>query len=304
MSNLTREELEDISLYNNPEKWYIRDKWKEYAILRKQKKGKNYVNYLTLTCTQIYDVKYFMDNSLLKKTATGLDKTSLTFCEQIGVRSEIIRRKLAGARCFSGPIEELGKNPERYNWFPFDVINYNPTGAPFKKDTKFIEGIKNFFTFQKIHKSPFTLFVTISCDEKDDDKGNIEKIKQFYLKNLENGEIKNNIIKKYPKATLDNYCEFLLFIIPKMIVEFGFDNDFNVTCQERYKYIGTGNKKTMVSFIFECDYLNPFLDPNEHNKNRVQKIIKILEKDYIDINNCFIKNPKKRQEFVTISQRY
>ena len=49
---------EEDQIFNSPQKWFVREKWSEYATIRKDSNRRSFIRYLTLTSTKTYDVDF------------------------------------------------------------------------------------------------------------------------------------------------------------------------------------------------------------------------------------------------------
>lgn len=288
---LTYIEKEDERLFNTRQKWYVRKKWVEYSIIRKDKNNRGFIRLLTLTCTQVYEIKLLLDNNLLLlKDSRAFDPRCLAFCEMSDHRFALIQGALPGAKYFKGRLEDLvgagrvGFGISKVDaWFPFDVINLDINESILKRNSRIMEAIRKLFIIQNMRRQSFTLFLTISSVREGDYDANIETLRQSFNRNLSDPEIEREFLEKHPNGTFEQYHDFQSITIPKKIVEYGLSQGFDTRCNERFTYVGQGLSTRMVSLIFECEYLGS--SELEHLAEiRRNRILEILENDCKDVN--------------------
>jgi hypothetical protein len=313
---------EDDKFYNTPEKWYIRDKWAKYALERKKKNGINFVRLLTLSSTKCYDVEFFKDKGLLLTTETGYAPESVTFCEYNYERYVLIRNRLPGARDFCGELEYFvgvgspGFTKRAQKWFPYDVINLDFTKPGFKQKGKktsvMMDTISKIFMIQKFKKQSFTLFLTLPAIKRADDTTGMVQLESCLKSNLggKYSEFENNFLGKYPKAKFPNYREFLLVVVPKLIIRYGQNESFDIQCQERCTYIGKGARAVMITFIFDCEYVglpDGYGGANPADilaKQYPKRILGIIKRDHEDINKSFTQNHRLKDKYLQHTDKY
>jgi len=49
---------EDDKVYNTPEKWFVRERWANFALIRRDKNKIKFIRLLTLTSIKAYDIKF------------------------------------------------------------------------------------------------------------------------------------------------------------------------------------------------------------------------------------------------------
>jgi len=317
--------------FNTPEKKYKRDSWFTFAQQRKTKNTVQNINYLTfpgINCHDIIKLK-----SLLKTTPIGYDKESLTFIEKGLEAITDIRDKLPGARFYPGFFEDFVKDAwdgraiqrppsveltNYFEFFPYDVINLDFTGSAFYHEDRPVSpqmaAINTLFELQSLKHKSFTLFLTFSGVRwKDDDRGRDEVNNAIHicLDNEENSQFKtkfNEIYRggsPYYSVPENNhraltYKDFLLVGIPIIIINYGFSKNFNVSCKKRFCYKGEGNRAIMVSFIFDCE----FVDTSSYDDGSISHLItlKPIKLGEIfdhkeDINQLFLDNPELKNRY-------
>jgi hypothetical protein len=295
-------ERDDVDLYNTPEKWYVRQKWVESAIQRKIENNRHFLRYLTLTSIPVYDIRLFEDQGLIRSTDIGYDEECIAVCEVDLHRASLIRNNLPGARVFPGRIQELvGSRSVNYHgfvnkWFPFDVINLDLTGSIFARNQLLSETIQKIFTIQSWKEQSFTLFLTVCSVEEGDDVEAREKINALIESNLTDDGFKDAFIRKFPNMQFDSFQSFLSVAIPKLIIEKGLNNGFDVACNGKYTYIGTGLKNQIASFILDCDLRSEPGAITNLGSSRSLRIIDALEEECVDINQSFSQNTKLKHE--------
>jgi len=313
---------EEDKIYNSPEKWHVRTKWVHYASVRKQKNNTDFIKFLTLTSTKCYDVRFFKDQGLLLTTNTGYAPESVTFCECNPERYVLIRNSLPGAQDFGGKIEDFVAagsahlTPRAQRWFPYDVVNLDFTTPGFRqkgeKTSITMQTISKIFTIQRLKSHSFTLFVTLPAIEHGNDATGKTELKNCLKSNLDGSypDFENNFIQKYPKRTFHDYREFLLVVVPKLIIKYGQSENFDTKCLERCCYINEGARTTMVTFMFDCEFISLQEGYGSRNPTEIlaelyqPRIVEILEHDFEDINARFDKEPELRQQYLQFRERF
>jgi len=313
---------EEDEIYNTPEKWYVRDKWAKHALERKKKNHRDFIRLLTLTSTKCYDVKFFRDNELLLMTEVGYAPESVTFCEHNNERYVLIRNRLPGARDFFGDLEYFvgagspGFTSRAQRWFPYDVINLDFTKPGFrqkgKKTSIMMDTVSKIFMIQGFKKQSFTLFLTLPAIRKGNDMTGKRQLNECLNSNLggKYSKFEDNFLKKYPGGKFPSYREFLLVVVPKLIIRYGQGENFDIQCQEKYTYIGKGAKAVMITFIFECEYVGLSNGYGGENPADIlariypTRILEIIERGYEDINKKFTQDPCLKGKYSQLTDKY
>lgn len=313
---------EEHEIYNTPEKWYVRYKWAKYAIKRKKKNDREFIRLLTLTSTKCYDVKFLRDNGLFRMTEVGYAPESVTFCENNSERYVLIRNRLPGARDFLGDLKHFvttgspGFTSRAQRWFPYDVINLDFTKPGFrqkgKKTSIMMDTVFKIFMIQGFKKQSFTLFLTLPAIKTGNDMTGKKQLNECLNSNLggKYSRFEDNFLKKYPGGRFPSYREFLLVVVPKLIIKYGQSGNFDIQCREKYTYIGEGAKTVMITFIFECGYVglsNGYGGENPANilaKIYPTRILEIIERGYEDINKKFTQDPCLKGKYSQLTDKY
>ena len=316
----TYERTEEDQIYNSPQKWFVREKWVQYAVNRKRANRRDFIRFLTLTSTKIYDVEFLREHELIATTKAGYNPESITFCEHIPERYARIHNRLPGARGFLGSFEKfvgagnIGQPVQASKWFPYDVINLDFTAPCFrqkgKKTSRTMDAIEKVFDFQKLKKQCFSFFLTLPALRGGDDLAGISQLNECLNANLRNEyrELKDKILQKYPRKRFPNHREFLLFMVPKLIIRYGQNFTFDVICKERFTYIADGARTVMITFIFDCEYVglpngyggeNPSEILAERYPNR---IMDLLEKEFENINEKFERDRLLRERYTRLKR--
>lgn len=315
--------FEDDKVYNTPEKWFIREKWLNFALNRKSKNKRKFIRLLTLTSIKAYDITFLCEKGLIQTTETGYSPESIAFCERDPERFTRVYNTLPGARAYQGTFEEfvgagdIGFTKRARKWFPFDVVNLDFSGPMFRHEgrntSKVMDAILKMFLIQDFMKQSFTLFLSLPAVKGwDDDAGK----KQLFdclnvnLTSKETTKFKEVFEQKYPLKKINRYYEFLLVIVPKLMIKYGQTKNFDVNCLGRYTYIGESAKTKMVSFMFDCEYRGLSNGYGGENPSSVlskvypDRVLKIIEQDYVDINQMFEKNPDIKEQYVACKKKY
>jgi hypothetical protein len=313
---------EEDQIYDSPQKWFIREKWAQHATIRRDSNRRSYIRLLTLTSTKTYDINIFKEKGLIATTNSGYLPESLTFCECVPERFARIHNRLPGARGFLGTFEDfvgagaIGQSKRANMWFPYDVINLDFTDPCFKqrgkKTSRTMDAIEKTFYFQKIKKQSFTLFLTIPALKKGDDPTGISQLDECLDTNMRNRyrDFKEKFFQKYPRRRFRDYREFLLFVVPKLIIRYGQNSTFDISCKERFTYINEGARAVMITFVFDCEYVGLPNGYGGENPSDIlsrlypQRIMELLERDFEDINEKLRQNQGLLEHLGEIKKKY
>jgi hypothetical protein len=313
---------EDDKVYNTPEKWFIRELWAKFALNRKKKNKKQYIRLLTLTSIKAYDIILLCEKGLIQTTETGYSPESVAFCERDPERYTRIYNTLPGAKAYQGTFEDfvgagdIGYTDRARKWFPFDVVNLDFSCPMFKhrgrKTSRLIEAILKMFMIQSFKKQSFSLFLSVPAVKKWDDEEGRKQLSDCLKVNLrgkETTKFREVFKQKYPKK-IDGYYKFLLVAVPKLIIKYGQSQTFDVDCLGRYTYIGETARTKMVSFMFDCEYQGLPDGYGGENPTSIlakvypERVLKIIEKDYVDINKEFDEQPDVKKKYVARKKKY
>jgi len=297
---------EDDKVYNTSEKWFVREKWAHYALIRKDRNKREFIRLLTLTSIKAYDIIFLSKKGLIQTTDTGYSPESVAFCEKNPERYTRIYNCLPGARGYQGTFEEfvgagnIGFTDRAKKWFPFDVINLDFSGPMFRHEdsntSKVMDAILKMFMIQEFTKQSFTLFLSVPAVKKWDDETGRKQLSDCLSVNLtsqETTKFKEAFEQKYPSKQINSYYQFLLVTVPKIIIKYGQSKNFDVDCLDRFTYIGENAQTKMVSFIFDCEYKglpNGYGGENPASvlaKVYPDRVLKTITQNYIDINRVF-----------------
>lgn len=315
MTERSSKELEDERLYNTLEKWYVRKKWLEHAIKRKEKNRATFIKYLTLTCSQAYDVRFFDKCELISSIETSPKQKQymdVAFCEKDLHRHSLIKDKLAGALSHHGRFEDfvgagrVGFSDKVDKWFPFDVVNLDINAAPFKQNSRLMldtsSAVRKLFIIQKLKQKSFTLFLTVCSVEEGNSEENKKKLGGLLDGNLKSDNtFRSTFLKKYPRRKVGGYHEFLLIVVPKLVVENGFSEGFDVRCLEKMTYVGGQLKTRMVALIFDCEFKGSI---DMLAKIRKHRMLEIVEGSSEDVNERFDQDQNLVKDIEALRKEY
>lgn len=322
---------EDEEIFNTPQKKFIRHEvWCKYADKRKRKNA-GFIRYLTFPAEGCYDIKLLEENGLLNvlKIDGKSIYNSVGFCETNADKFTRIQEKLPGAKYHNGEYEELvgaynDELPEKaQRWFPFDVINLDFTSPLFWRYStnkeKVTNAILRTFQIQKIRHTSFTLFLTLPARKNDDVLRGKKKLDSIVKENLERQSgFREKFFEKYA-VNLSSYIfdqidyrEYLLISIPKMVLNMGINENFDVVCCERFSYRGDhydgrSNPTNMVTFVFECELMgNPDgysgRSPVEILSERYpRRILDYFTSTFIVINELFESDNTLKTKYIGIT---
>ena len=195
----TKVSSEDHKVYNTPEKWFIREKWSEFALNRKKMNKRKFIRLFTLTSIKTYDIILFKETGLIETTETGYSE-NIAFCEKDSERFTMIFNALPGARAHLGTFEDfvgagsIDSTNHAKEWFPFDVINLDFSGPMFKhrgrNTSKVMDAIKKVFMIQSFYRQSFSLFLSVPAIRKADDDVGKNQLRKCLDENLKNPQTK------------------------------------------------------------------------------------------------------------------
>ena len=297
---------EDDKVYNTSEKWFVREKWAHYALIRKDRNKRKFIRLLTLTSIKAYDIIFLSKKGLIHTTDTGYSPESVAFCEKNPERYTRIYNCLPGARGYQGTFEEfvgagnIGFTDRAKKWFPFDVINLDFSGPMFRHEdsntSKVMDALLKMFMIQEFTKQSFTLFLSVPAVKKWDDETGRKQLSDCLSVNLTSKEtikFKEAFEQRHPSEQINSYYQFLLVTVPKIIIKYGQSKNFDVDCLDRFTYIGENAQTRMVSFIFDCEYKGLPDGYGGENPASVlakvypDRVLKTITQNYIDINRVF-----------------
>ena len=308
---------EDDKVYNTPEKWFVRERWANFALIRRDKNKIKFIRLLTLTSIKAYDIKFLFKKGLIQTTETGYSPGSITFCEKNSERYTRIFNNLPGARAYQGTFEDfVGAGSIEFTerakkWFPFDVINLDFTGPMFRhaerNTSKVMDAMLKMFMIQDFTKQSFTLFLSVPAIKGGDDDTGIKQLSDCLDVNLASKEtmkFKEVFEQKYPSKKINSHYEFLLITVPKIIIKYGQSKNFDVDCSGKYTYIGENAQTRMVSFIFDCEYRGLQDGYGGENPASVlakvypDRVLKTITQDYLDVNRIFGEQPEIKKKCI------
>ena len=300
----TTSEIE--SIYDNPAKDFVRDRWVDTAQARREASGLEYVNYFTLPGPQCLDVLRFRDAGLLKMKDSVYEPDSLTFCENQDYAFALIRDQLPNAKDVKLPFEDLvgALNPQFiHQWvnqkklFPYDVLNLDFEVSPFflrsRDASRQVGAIEKVFDIQRGYAKSFTLFVTCQGENGVFDQRGENYIREVIQSNLDDGpeDFRVRYSERYNDQSLPSpHYEAFLIVVPKLVLRLGWANQYEVVCSHRLTYVGAPRATTrMVSFIFECEYRGGHTSSQSPPVGQLSntydsEILKLVDEPYIDVN--------------------
>ena len=324
----------DEEVFNTPQKKFIRHEvWGKYASIRKEKSQLDFIDYLTFPAEGCYDILILERMGLLNVLPVGemTKYKSVAFCEIDSEKCALIQQKLPDAKYHNGEYERLvgaydTEIPEKaQRWFPFDVINLDFTSPLFYKYSNNKEKVTNAilrtFQIQKIKQKSFTLFLTLPARQHHDVLKGKKKLDGIVKENLLNPRQKKFREKFFEKYDVDidlnifdqiDYREYLLMSIPKMVINMGIRQTFDIVCCERFcyrgdHYNGKSNLTNMLTFVFECELIgNPDgysgQDPIETlNKRYPMRVVDYFTSTSTFINDLFESNDDLKTKYMEIT---
>lgn len=294
-------------LYDNPPKNFIRGQWAQAAEARRQRNRVPYINIFTLPGIDCLDIELFRQRQLIAMKGQVYDGAYLTFCESSDLIYSFIKQKLPNAKDIRLSVEDLlvgaGEPEYLHHWvrekklFPYDVINLDLPKPPFVlRDRMFSRqfvATEKVFTLQKGHRRSFTLFVTFPAEDGQFDENGETMLRQTIRSNLQEGpaQFAQAYRQRYgSNELLAPFHKMLLIVVPKLVLRAGTQQGFEITCTQRYTYIGRPKTTTrMVSFIFDCEFRGGALHQqpplfNALQQNYETELLKLLEEDFMNVN--------------------
>ncbi|MBU4502300.1 MAG: hypothetical protein KKA79_06895 [Nanoarchaeota archaeon] len=268
MLQIEYQKKSDSEAFNTVNKAFVRERWIFYAKERLKRTGHTYIRLFTLPGVDCRDVGLFVEHGLLYIGKIGFINDTLAFAEKIPERYIRIKNALPNSRGFKGTYQyfvgrrSIGFSPQAEKWFPFDVINLDFTGPGFLhtndyKTSSIMYSIKKTFEAQKLKRQSFTLFLTLTAEEKMDTEEGKTELMNCIRENKERfADFKIKYEEMFDDDNFGTYQRFISFGVSKVIIKWGAENQFDVNEKECCTYTGGGSKRNkMVSFIFECEYI-------------------------------------------------
>ncbi|MBA7644936.1 hypothetical protein ES703_52685 [subsurface metagenome] len=196
------------------------------------------------------------------------------------------------------------------------MINLDFTKPGFRqkeeKTSITMQTISKIFMIQRLKSHSFTLFVTLPAIEQGNDITGKTELDNCLNSNLDGSypDFEKNFLQKYPEKAFPDYREFLLFVVPKLIIKYGQSENFDTKCLERCSYINEGAQTVMITLMFDCEFIG--LQDGYGSKNPAEilaesyqpRIVEILEHDFEDINARFAKEPELRQHYLKFREKF
>jgi len=148
--------------------------------------------------------------------------------------------------------------------FDFDLINLDFTCRPFKNSSgemsDELRGIREMFNKQRVSSKSFYLLLTFNANyDPHAHGGNLSLISVVYDHARRFG-FHEGYFRLATKGIENNYYVYILEALPSIIIRFGYESAFSVSCIFKCFYVpyGRPNKHPhMASFVFKCEWTNP-----------------------------------------------
>jgi len=290
------------SSYEDPKKHFVRvNGWLPAARMRLKKNRRTHLRYFTLCGQRAIDVLHLRREGLLRHDGRGYPE--LVFCEEDrNTYTQIDRLLRVYKRGFLCPLEKIADEPEFESVFPFDIINLDLTRSCFpKREPPTSSTIKSIARMIESQKGiNFDLFITFRAESAAENKEAIQILRRNMEQNFKrNPELEDVFLKvthaEPAQLVSQDYVSFIMKCFPKLIIRYGYDNDYLVHCDQEYKYkrFPPWRKRYFILkflFDFDADRLKEArtatddIDQRQSRLEREQGLFSASIKDSIEMN--------------------
>lgn len=275
---------------NSRSKDKIRKEWAGY--IKKILKSGEKLKLITLPAAELNDLEVFAAEGLFKWEKRETDSYEITEGEIVCFESRTpiyqeILKKLVNAKevfqydiglYFRSKYQSIVQGDGKNNIFPINAINLDFDGYLSKYSVPISELVEMIFTFQARFRLPFSLFLTFPVLYGEDTEDYLDSLKAILDANLKDVEGFKKIYKqRYTKNP--SYEEFIMIAIAKIIIKCSSYKYYRVTSNDFYIYKGGGSRKlTMISMLFNFEYIEPAEAGQSLYFSEVEKTLKPISK--------------------------
>ncbi len=237
--------MNEISSYKDSlEKQHIRSNcW--VPLLKSRKGARERLKYLTLPGKMLTEIRLFAEERII------LGMNDLTLCESRRLEYYQICRDLPEISFFRpaeiptvgfGNIEDLVLGNHLESRFPFDAINLDFEGGAWgsSESSLKMDTIRHLIEKQGESRRSFTLFLTLST--RSGGTSVLDEVLTPYHEDF--SEYAASIEKMRPHQKH-------LYVLPIILIHWGFKMRFDVSIVRRYTYIGLETRVLMFAFEFD-----------------------------------------------------
>jgi hypothetical protein len=304
-------------LWRTPEKQYVRKfGWLPVAQARNQMLARP-LRYFTLPGEEALDILFFHGQGLLQKTNRGFPDIGICEVDSDILAEAMQKLKFVGRqRC--GKFEDVAKESDFLEWFNYDVVNLDFTSVPFPDGESPFEGtwgaIEKVVESQARHRQPFDLFLTFRGDISGTNQAALQELLENLRKNLDNRSRRDALQRRIGHLDINrllqqNYPEFLLVALPKLVVGLAVNNNFACPTTTSYYYARTGDEGTtykIIKFVFSVDLPAQGKKSLSHHPQLVETyeegVLHSFASVPIDVDSELNTKPDLRKELVAEAQ--
>lgn len=283
--------------FNSPEKKFIRQNWVEFAT-RINPEKENF-SMIALTTESLDDLNLFADNGFydidhLESGLIRFNKGRFKCFETKGTTYRKLIKLLPNEFVIPGEIGfEIGKE---YNQvfvelgesksFPCDVINLDFTSSISNVTKRDILNVfKWIFEFQRKYNKDYSLFITFSNTNGENEIDILNKFEEIIQENISNThtDFKLKFEEKYSSMAelkTNSYNQFLVTGISKFLVKFASENKFKLDDFKFYTYDKERHK--MISLLFNFKFVTGNIPPINIYREDCTKCLEDIEEVSID----------------------
>ena len=217
--------------------------WLPEAKILKFEKGR-YLKYFTLPGKWAYDIFFFEQEGIIEKQVRGFP--FVRFCEKdsnyFATAKRLLGDTIGTRRSFEDLV--LMNRPEFWDGFPYDIYNLDFCGTCFPNDQPpFSDTFKALTKIIKRHHLrehfPFLILLTMKAFSSETRQEAKDQLIQNIEDNRNDGnfsEIINRLIPNTDSFVRNNFVDFIILSIPKIVCHIAQRERRNISVQYRAKY--------------------------------------------------------------------
>jgi hypothetical protein len=270
--------------------------WLPEAKKLKSEKGR-FLTYFTLPGTRAFDIFFFEQEGIVERQVRGFP--GVRFCENNSDAFSTAKRFLGDTIGIKRSFEDIVLNDKKEFWdaFPYDIYNLDFCGTCFPDNQPPFSN--TFESLTKIIKRhclqvhfPFLIFLTMKAFSPETSK----EAQKDLIKNIEDNrndgnfaDIINKLIPNTNSFVKDNFVDFIILSIPKIVCHIAQREKRSISVQYRAKYARHNGRYYITKFVFRFDGCIPGLriKSQQHIAN-VKEIMRMG--NVITINNSSVTN--------------
>lgn len=228
---------------------------------RLKSEKQRYITYFTLPGKWAYDIFFFDQEDIIEKQVRGFP--GVRFCENNSNYFATAKRLLGDTIGIKRSFEDLvlKNRPEFWDGFPYDIYNLDFCGTCFPDNQPpFSDTFKSLTKIIKRHHMqghfPFLIFMTVKAFSHEMRKEAQNELKQNIEDNRNDGnftEIINNLIPNTESFVRNNFVDFIILSIPKIVCHIARRERRSISVQCRAKYERDNGNYYITKFVFRFD---------------------------------------------------